>query len=380
MLKKTYAVLMSLLVVFLFCACGSYGSPADPDTDSDNSINVLCADFSEYDWVMNIIGDNPAGFNVQLLNETGADMHSFQPSVRDIAKIAECDLLVFTDGISEFWMDEALEVSSGEDMIELSLIESFMHSELKEVYYPDSEHDHDADEHDEDGHGHDGLHHHECDEHLWLSLRIAELCVGEIADTLCELDPENASYYKTNRDSYIDKLRRLDAAYEEALSSGSTKTLMFCDRFPFFYMMKDYGIEYFAAFPNCEAEAEASFETVVDLANALKEHELRSVVILENSSDQIASSVISAAGLKESGDEEISPDSQSPTAAVSSSDTEAGGDTVTGAENNDSSSEKTVHVRIMNSLQSISTEDMANGISYLSVMEKNLEAIKTALN
>ncbi|MDO4789147.1 MAG: metal ABC transporter substrate-binding protein, partial [Johnsonella sp.] len=197
--------------------------------------------------------------------------------------------------------------------------------------------DHDHEEHaDHDDHDHD--HEHVVDEHVWLSLENAKLLVATIEKALGSVDAENAALYQKNAQEYIAKLAKLDEQYEEAADSAKHKHIVFGDRFPFRYLADDYDIEYHAAFVGCSAETEASFETVAFLANKVDELGVPAVLTIEKSNQKIAKTII---------------------------------------ENTES---KNQEIKVMNSLQSVTSADIESGVSYLSVMEQNLEVLKQVLN
>ena len=178
----------------------------------------------------------------------------------------------------------------------------------------------------------------EYDEHVWLSLRNAETLTQTIADTLGELDSDNASVYQENAKSYIAQLSELDNQYKDAVKNGQRKTILFADRFPFRYLADDYGLTYYAAFVGCSAETEASFETIAFLAKKVDELKLPVVLTIEGDNHSIAETVVS------------------------------------------STQEKNQQILVMNSLQSVTEKDIADGESYLGIMTENLEVLKEALN
>ena len=186
-----------------------------------------------------------------------------------------------------------------------------------------------------EGHGHD--HGEEKDEHVWLSLKNAKTLVGAIADALQELDPGNKDTYAANASAYIEKLSALDGAYQSAVDGAARKTVLFGDRFPFRYLADDYGLSYYAAFSGCSAESEASFETVSFLAKKVDELKMPCVLTIEGKNHKLAETIVqSTAG-------------------------------------------KNQKVLTMDSMQSTTSEDVANGTTYLSAMEQNLSVLKEAL-
>ena len=177
----------------------------------------------------------------------------------------------------------------------------------------------------------------EYDEHVWLSLKNAETLVGAISNALQELDPDSKDTYAANADAYVQKLSALDAEYRKAVSAGTYKTVLFGDRFPFRYLADDYGLNYYAAFAGCSAESEASFETISFLAKKVDELKLPCVLTIEGAQHKIAVTIVK------------------------------------------NTTEKNQKVLTMDSMQSTTSQDVANGTTYLSVMEKNLDVLKEAL-
>ncbi|MGP1434985.1 MAG: metal ABC transporter solute-binding protein, Zn/Mn family, partial [Catonella sp.] len=211
--------------------------------------------------------------------------------------------------------------------------------------HEDTDHDHDHKEDADHDHDHehedaDHEHHHdevEYDEHVWLSLRNATMLVNELAVRLQAIDPENKDYYASTAANYTAKLGDLDSRYIAAVKKAKNKTVLFGDRFPFRYLVDDYGLKYYAAFVGCSAETEASFETVAFLAKKTDELKLNNVLVIENSDQKIAKKIVETTKAKD---------------------------------------QKIVE---MNSMQSVTADQIAGGTTYLGIMEDNLKALEAAL-
>ena len=312
-------------------------------TEKNNKVKVVTTIFPEYDWTREIIGDTNSA-ELTLLLGNGVDLHSYQPSIQDIAKISTADIFIYVGGESDGWVTDALKNATNKNMKVINLMETLgdkvKAEEIKEGMQTEEEHDHDHEAEDEHGHHH----HHssdeeeiEYDEHVWLSVRFAKILATEIASTLCEKDSANSAAYKANLKAYTAKLDVLDADYAEAVKAGSKKTLLFGDRFPFRYLVDDYDLDYYAAFVGCSAETEASFETIIFLANKVDELTLNNVCQIESGNGKIAKTIIQ------------------------------------------SSKNKNAKILTFDSLQSNTTKDIKKGTTYLSVMQKNLEVLKEAL-
>ena len=315
-MKKYVSILLVIMLSFSLCACG--GTVSD-----DGKLSVVTTIFPEYDWTMNILGDRAKDAEVTMLLDSGVDLHSYSPSADDLVKISTCDVFIYVGGESDEWVKDALKSVGNENMIVINLMEVLGDAVREEETVEGMEKD--AEEEGET----------EYDEHIWLSLRNAGKCCEAIADKLGEADAANAAEYAANAGSYTARLNALDDRYADAAANCSIKTLLFADRFPFRYLADDYGLDYYAAFSGCSAESEASFETVAFLADKVNELGLKTVLTLEGSDSKIALTVIDTAG----------------------SDAE---------------------IMSMDSMQSVTSEDVKNGADYIGIMEKNLEVLTAA--
>lgn len=320
-MKKIIAVLFicSALAVSL-TGCGLR------QDEKNARLTIAATIFPEADWVMNVLGEKADGAEVKLLTDTGADLHSFQPTADDIIGISRCDLFLYVGGESDAWVEDALREADNRNMIVINLLEVLGDAAREEQHVEGMEPEEGGEEEE-----------HEYDEHVWLSLRNAAVFVAVIRDALARLDPVNADAYAANAAAYLEKLEALDRAYAAAAAAAQRKVLLFGDRFPFRYLTEDYGLEYYAAFPGCSAESEASFETIAFLAGKVDALGLPAVLTLEGSDHRIAETVISA------------------------------------------TSAKNAQILVMDSMQSVAPANRENGVTYLSVMEKNLDALKKAL-
>lgn len=331
----------------------STSSEAKTD-DANKKFSVVCTIFPEYDWIRQLVGDKKDNYEITYLLDKGVDLHSYQPTAEDIAKIANCDLFVYVGGESDDWVDDALKESKNDKMQVVNLLETLGKNvkpeEVVEGMQEEDEHDHDHEDADHDhedkdkDHDHEDAdhdHHHEeeteYDEHVWLSLRNATALVNTLAEKLQTIDPENKDYYAGTAADYTAKLGDLDSRYLATIKKAKVKTVLFGDRFPFRYLVDDYGLKYYAAFVGCSAETEASFETVAFLAKKTDDLKLKSVLVIENSDQKIAKKIV------------------------------------------ETTKDKNQNIVVLNSMQSITNEDIANGATYLSIMESNLKALASAL-
>ena len=336
-MRKKFRILAALMALCLGAAilsgCAGSASSASSGGASgeEKSLRVVATIFPVYDWARQVVGDLP-GVELVWLQDTGVDLHSYQPSAADLLNLSSCDLFLYVGGESDSWVAGALEEAMNPDLQALNLLEA-----LGDKARPEELTEGMQAEEDHDGHDHDHEEEETADEHIWLSLRNASLLTGALADALGRLDPDNADAYAANAAAYQAQLAGLDAEYQAAVEGASASALLFGDRFPFRYLADDYGLEVYAAFPGCSAETEASFETVAFLAGKVDQLGLPAVLTIEGSDQRVAQTIIQN----------------------------------TAAQN--------AALLRLDSMQGTTARDAADGASYLSIMESNLAVLKTAL-
>ena len=327
---------------------------------NSNKISIVCTTFPQYDWVRNILGEEAERFYVTLLLDNGVDMHSYQPAVKDIATAGSSDLFIYVGGESDTWVEDALKEAKNKDLKAINLMEtldnfvkeeevvegmqeerkSLGHSHEKSSKEKQEQTQKESHENSQEINGQKEAadEEPEYDEHIWLSIRNAEIMVKNIEKAIEQLDSDNAKVYQNNAENYIKKLDTLDKQYANTIQNAKYKAILFGDRFPFRYMADDYDLKYYAAFAGCSAETMAGFETVTFLAKKADELRLPVILTIENSDGRIAEAVKS------------------------------------------NTTKKNQKILAMNSLQSVTKEQIADGITYLQVMQENLSVLSEALN
>ena len=321
-MKKILALLLALWIP---AAVLSGCAPQD-DSAASNKLNIVTTIFPAYDWVREILGDETDRAEITTLLDSGVDLHSYQPTVDDIVKISDCDLFLYVGGESDGWVDDALKNAPNKERKVIRLLDVLGDSAKAEETVAGMQEE--EQDHEEEA---------EYDEHIWLSLKNAQVLVAAISEALQESDPARKDTYAANAAAYVEKLSALDGEYRAAVDSGKYKTLLFGDRFPFRYLADDYGLDYYAAFPGCSAETEASFETVSFLAGKMDALGLPCVLTIEGTQHKIAETVVQ------------------------------------------NTAQKNQQILTMDSMQAVTANDASSGVSYLSIMEKNLSVLKKAL-
>lgn len=249
----------------------------------------------------------------EMLLSGGQDSHSFEPTAQEMIRISEADIFICTGGESDAWVDEMLK-SIETDVVVIRMMD-YVEPLCVEHHEEDEHHEHD---------------HEEYDEHVWTSPKNAIEIADAISAAMCNADPDNITTYKNGYSSLLEELHALDKELKTAADS-LTAPLIFGDRFPFLYMAKDYDIEYYAAFSGCSSETEPSAAKMTELIEAAKEHNSSVIYYIEFSTEKVANTVAEAVGAE---------------------------------------------TRLFHSCHSVSDEDLKNGETYISLMRKNIEALR----
>ncbi len=324
--------LVSFIVITVFSVV-LFGCDSLPkhkiDTQTDNGISILCSAYPQYDWVRNIT-EGADGVEVSLLLENGEEMHSFQPSADDIIRIKQSDIFIYNGGSSDRAIDDILSQNRTDGQIVINM----MHAISDKLLCTD----------ETEGHHHEPTaeaEHSDCyeaDEHIWLSIKNAISVCEKIGEEIIKADPENSEIYNKNLKEYTDALYKLDREYTDVVSGAKRNEMVIADRFPFIYLAEDYGIVCHSAFPGCSGETDASFSTILYLADKLKSLGTEKMIVIEKSSMSVEGAVREAM--------------QSESAQT----------------------------YVMNSVQSVTDEDIKAGFSYITAMRENLAVIEEVLN
>lgn len=314
MLKKFISAVSALLVsTALFTGC-----TADLP-ENNGKLNIVCTVFPAYDWTRQIVGDSD-NVNLTYLLGNGSDLHNFQPTADDIIKISDCDIFIYVGGESDAWVEDALANARNKDMKVVNLLEVLADSVIEEEVKEGMSTEEDDDDHET-----------EYDEHIWLSLENAEKCVNAILREIRSADDKAVDSNNTKK--YIDELKSLDSDFHELFDSNP-QTLIFGDRMPFLYFINDYNLDYYAAFTGCSADTSASFETITFLAQKADELNADTIFAIENSDCTIADAVIA------------------------------------------NTQSKSQNIAVLDSAQSVTQQQIDDGVTYISVMKKNFDVLQ----
>ena len=289
----------------------------DSNNKEDEKLQIVTAIFPAYDFARQIFGDTA---EITLLLKPGTESHSYDPSAKDIVKINNCDLFIYNGGESDAWVENILKGTDKINSLRMMDAVEAIEEEHSEGMTTEEEHEHEEET--------------EYDEHIWTSPKNAAKILTSIKDKAKALFPENADTYENNAQSYLDKINSLDRRFSELLA-GESRYFVFGDRFPLLYFFKEYNLKYYAAFPGCNAETEPSAQTIAFLTQKLGSDEtVKTVFCIELSNHKLAQTL---------ADEHKLP------------------------------------VCEFHTCHNISADDFAAGESYVSLMERNYNMLKTAL-
>lgn len=267
---------MKRLIAALLCLCLMLcGCTAQPEKPHDETkLQIVCTSFPAYDFAREIAGDRA---ELTLLIKPGSEVHSYEPTPKDMIRIQESDLFICNGGESEQWA------------------KTLITPELNTIYMMDCV---DTVEESADGiyNAEDGEP--ELDEHVWTSPLNAIKISEEICNALCKLDTDNAEAYKTNFTAYKAQLMALDREFRQVIKNSGKHTLVFADRFPMCYFALEYGLDCYAAFPGCSSETEPSAKTVAYLIDRVREDKIPAVLYMEFSNQKMADVICEDTGCK----------------------------------------------------------------------------------
>ena len=291
-MKKNRILLTICLLVLVCCmqllsGCKKEGrEPVTEDTQPNSTIRIVTAIFPLYDFARAVCGNGSQFIHadISMLLSPGMETHSYEPTPQDMIKIQDCDLFLYIGGESDAWVEELLS-SMDQPVHTLRLMD------VVDLLEEEGEEDET-----------------EYDEHIWTSPANAVKMMEAIRDEICalvnrrqaELGVESyvpiSDMYAGYADTYIDAIKELDEEYRTFFDSVSNKTLFFGDRFPFLYLVKEYGLSYYAAFPGCYEGSEPSAADITKLIDEARALSVDTIYYIEFSNHQIADVIAESTG------------------------------------------------------------------------------------
>ena len=337
-MKRIASFFLALALAFSLTACTVPVEKAD-----DGKIQIVATLFPYYDFARAIVGNSA---DVTLLLSPGREAHSFEPTPLDAVTISESDVFLYNGGEGEYWVDSMLD-AAGENIAVIARMMDYVDA-LDEEYVEGMQgadgHDHDHehgshDDHDDHDHDHEEDEHDsdevEYDEHIWTSPKNAVVLCRAVCDAICKADPANEDFYRANCDGYCAQIEALDARFASLCESAPRKLLVFADRFPMLYFCREFGLDYRAAFHGCSGDTEPSLATIKYLIDKVEDEDIPVVYTIDFGTKKVAAVVSECTG-----------------AAVDT----------------------------LYSMQTVSRADFDAGETYLTLMERNYEALRKGLN
>lgn len=314
-MKRNLKIIIALAVI-LIATLGIIIGISNSQKQSEK-ISIITTNFPAYDFARAVAGDKA---DVKMLLKPGAEMHDFEPTPSDIIDIEKSALFIYTGGESDEWVEDILSSTNVNKSLKMMDTVELVEEEAVEGM--------EAEEEEEEGEEP------EYDEHVWTTPKNAKKIIAKIKDELIAISPENKDSFEQNTTNYSNRLDELDSEFKEIINSAKRKTIVFGDRFPLRYFADEYGLEYYAAFPGCSEQTEASSATIAFLVNKVKSENIPVVFKIEMSNNKIAQTIADETGAK---------------------------------------------VLTFNSIHNISAEDFESGITYIDLMEGNLITLEEAL-
>ena len=330
-MKRIASFFLALALAFSLTACTAPAEKAD-----GGKLQIVTTLFPYYDFARAIAQDRA---DVTLLLSPGREAHSFEPTPLDAVTISEADVFLYNGGEGEYWVESMLD-AAGEHIAVASRMMDYVDA-LDEEYVEgmqgadDHDHNHDHDDHDhESGEEHDSDEI-EYDEHIWTSPKNAVILCRAVCDAICKADPANEDFYRANCDDYCAQIEALDARFADLCASAPRKLLVFADRFPMLYFCREYGLDYRAAFHGCSGDTEPSLATIKFLIDKVEDENIPVVYTIDFGTKKVAAVVSECTGAA---------------------------------------------IETLYSMQTVSRADFDAGETYLTLMERNFEALRKGLN
>ena len=317
---KKISKLLLIFVVSIFGIVSLTGCNKKQETQ--DKLTIVSTNFPGYDFARAITMDNTK-VKVKMLLKPGAESHTFEPTPEDIKTIKNSDIFIYVGGDSDEWVDDIL---SDIDTDKTKIIKLIDLVDAKEEVTTEGMESDEEEESEEDA---------ELDEHVWTSPKNAIEIINKLKKEIINIDSDEKNNLESNANNYVNKLNDLDTEFKSIVKTAKRKEIIVGDRFPLRYFADEYGLSYYAAFPGCSEQTEASAKTISFLANKVKEDKIPVVLKIELSSGNIANTIAKETNTK---------------------------------------------VLEFNSAHNISQSDFDAGTTYVDIMTKNAEVLKEALN
>jgi len=322
--KISLLVLVILLVITSFIIIGKGKKNDEQETYEKNAkYKVVASNFASYDFLRAIIGDNK-DVELKFLLGPGKEAHSYEPTAQDLIEIQDSNLFVYVGGEMEKWSDKVIDTLDKEK-INIICISDFVEKIAEKEVDGAEEHE------DEDEHEHENG---AFDEHIWTSPKNAIKMVEILENAMEKIDEKNSTIYKENADKYIAQIREVDSKIQSIVDNRVRDRLIFADKMPMQYFIDYYKLKVSAAFDGCSTEVDPSAKTIAYLQQKVEEEKIPVILYIELNNGKVANIIANET--------------------------------------------KTKAMQIQ-TLHNVSLDDFENGETWVSLMTRNLEVLKEAL-
>ena len=303
-LKKVLILILFSIFSLFFAACSFNNSKTAKSLEKEK-INVVATMFPLYDFTKNIAKDRA---DLSLFLPPGVDGHDFEISAKDIVKVSDADLFLSSGVRCEPWVEKVRNSFKGNDVFaDVTDGINFLKKNSNENYV---------------------------DSHIWLDLSNAEILVDNILKKICEKDPENSDFYKSNAQNYKKSLKKLDNEFAKIVEKSKIRKIVFAGKFASLYFVKKYNLGYIAAYTSCEENAEPAPKKISEIIDFIKANNVPAIFYEEPEDLKLAETVANATGVK---------------------------------------------ILKFNTLHTVSKSQFDAGVSYIDLMHENLESLKRVL-
>lgn len=319
--------LLPAMALFL-AACGATGD----GQSTDEGLDVVTTFYPVHHFTEKIVGDNGS---VTALLAAGQDTHSFEPTPKDMAAIAEADVFVYSSEYMETWVPAVLDTLDGSDV---KIVDASKGIPFYEgASQADDEHEHEedhADEHsDEEAHSEGDGHNHAVDPHIWLDPVYAKQMVETISEAIQSVDADNADAYQTNTGAYVTVLEKLDQDYQAAFKDAKSRIFV-VQHAAFGYLARRYDIEE-VSISALTSNQEVSPAKLAEIGRFITENDIEAIYYQDSSNNDLAKTLANETGTE---------------------------------------------LLVLSAIEGVTLKDQEAGRDYLSIMKDNLEALKQTIN
>jgi len=282
---------LSLLVVMAFLAAGLLtvtGCGTAADSTENGSLDVIATATFLADIAQNVAGDR---FTVDSLIPRDTDLHAYEPTTRDLARVSQADLFILNGSGLEETLEDTLR-SAATDTTFVAAAEGLT-PRTPQPGEPLHEHE------DTDHEGEEADHEAEADPHFWLDPTKVISYVKTISEAFSEADPDGAEEYAANAAAYIDELEALDTWIEEQVATlPEEDRLLVMNHVSHGYFADRYGFRIAGAvIPSVATGESPTAKQLAELTATIRDEDVRAIFVEIDENPLLADQIAAEAGI-----------------------------------------------------------------------------------